>query len=59
MKVTCKKTGKDITTKVIKMIEKSLMNKGIKVISKSPYRDENGNFIDSKLKYKLNTIIVG
>ena len=49
MKVTCKKTGKDITSKVIKSIEKSLLSKGIKVISKSPYRDENGNFIDSKL----------
>ncbi len=49
MKVTCKKTGKDITSKVIKSIEKSLLSKGIKVTSKSPYRDENGNFIDSKL----------
>tara|TARA_Y100001973_G_C5200160_1_gene337050 strand:- start:913 stop:1053 length:141 start_codon:yes stop_codon:yes gene_type:complete len=45
MKVICKKTGKDVTSKVIKSIEKSLLNKGIKVISKSPYRDENGNFI--------------
>ena len=48
MKVTCKKTGKDITTKVIKMIEKSWKDKGIKVINKSPYRDENGNFINHK-----------
>ena len=47
MKVTCKKTGKDITSKVIQTIEKSLKEKGIKIISKSPYRDENGNFLNT------------
>jgi hypothetical protein len=45
MKVINKITGKDVTTKVIKLIEKSWKNEVIKVISKSPYRDENGNFI--------------
>ena len=45
MKITCKKTGKDMTSKVIQMIEKSWKDKGIKVIHKSPYRDKNGNFL--------------
>ena len=49
MKVTCKKTGKDMTSKAIEAIEKSLIKSGYKIISKSPYRDKNGNFIDSKL----------
>ena len=49
MKVTCKKTGKDMTSKVIKNLEKSLIKDGFKIVSKSPYRDKNGNFIDSKL----------
>ena len=49
MKVTCKKTGKDMTSKVIKNIEKSLIKDGFKIVSKSPYRDEKGNFINSKL----------
>ena len=48
MKITCKKTNKDMTSKFIKMIEKSWKDKGIKVISKSPYRDENGNFLNTK-----------
>ena len=34
MKVTCKKTGKDMTSKVINQIEKSWKDEGIKVISK-------------------------
>ena len=49
MKITCKKTGKDMTSKVINQIEKSWKDEGIKVISKSPYRNENGKI----LKYKL------
>ena len=48
MKLTCKKTGKDMTSKVINQVEKSWKDKGIKIISKSPYRDENGNFINHK-----------
>jgi hypothetical protein len=48
MRVICKKTGKDMTSKVIQMIEKSWKDKGIKVISKSPYRDKNGNFLNTK-----------
>ena len=48
MKVTCKKTGKDMTSKVIKNIEKSLIKDGFKTVSKSPYRDEYGNFINTK-----------
>ena len=32
MKITCKKTGKDMTSKVIQMIEKSWKDKGIKVV---------------------------
>mgnify|MGYP000185497518 FL=1 len=47
MKITCKKTGKDMTSKVINQIEKSWKDEGIKVISKSPYRDENGNFLNT------------
>ena len=35
--------------KVIKIIENSLAKSGFKIISKSPYRDKNGNFINSKL----------
>ena len=46
MKVVCKKTGKDVTTKVIKAIEKSLTKSGHKLINKSPYRDEDGNIIN-------------
>ena len=49
MKITCKKTGKDMTSKVIQMIEKSWKDKGIKVISKSPYRNENGKILEYKL----------
>ena len=48
MKVTCKKTGKDMTSKVIKALEKSLVNSGYTIISKSPYRDKDGNFLDCK-----------
>ena len=49
MKITCKKTGKDMTSKVINQIEKSWKNEGIKVISKSPYRDESGKMLEYKL----------
>lgn len=49
MKITCKKTNKDITSKVINQIENTWKNEGIKVISKSPYRDENGKFNDYKM----------
>ena len=44
MKVTCKKTGKDMTSKVINQIEKSLEKSGYKIISKSPYRNEKGEY---------------
>ena len=49
MKITCKKTGKDMTSKVINQIEKSWKNEGIKVISKSPYRNEGGKILEYKL----------
>ena len=49
MKITCKKTGKDMTSKVINQIEKSWKNEGIKVISKSPYRDESSKILEYKL----------
>ena len=49
MKITCKKTGKDMTSKVINQIEKSWKNEDIKVISKSPYRNENGKILEYKL----------
>ena len=49
MKITCKKTGKDMTSKVINQIEKSWKDEGIKVISKSPYRDECGKILEYKL----------
>ena len=32
MKVTCKKTGKDMTSKAIKLIEKSLIKDGYTII---------------------------
>ena len=48
MKVINKKTGKDVTSKVIKMLENSLIKDGFKIVSKSPYRDKNGNFINTK-----------
>ena len=50
MKVTCRKTGKDVTSKVIKIIEKSLEKSGFKIVSKSPYRDKNGKILDCKFK---------
>ena len=49
MKITCKKTGKDMTSKVINQIEKSWKDEGIKVISKSPYRDESGKILEYML----------
>ena len=49
MKITCKKTGKNMTSKVINQIEKSWKDEGIKVISKSPYRNENGKILEYKL----------
>ena len=49
MKITCKKTNKDITSKVINQIENTWKNEGVKVISKSPYRYENGKFNDYKM----------
>ena len=49
MKITCKKTGKDMTSKVVNQIEKSWKDEGIKVISKSPYRNENGKILEYKL----------
>ena len=59
MKITCKKTGKDMTSKVINQIEKSWKDEGIKVISKSPYRDENGNFLNTnKIRTLLDNITV-
>ena len=47
MKVVNKKTGKDVTSKVIKIIENSLTKSGFKIVSKSPYRDKNGNIINT------------
>ena len=47
MKIINKKTGNDVTSKVIKIIEKSLEKSGFKIVSKSPYLDENGNFLNT------------
>ena len=58
MKVTCKKTGKDVTSKVIKMLEKSI-TKGkftIKTVSSSdPHLNDNM----CKSFYKKNTNNIG
>ena len=58
MKVTCKKTGKDVTSKVIKMLEKSI-TKGkytIKTVSSS---DPELNDNMCKSFYKKNTNNIG
>ena len=47
MKVINKKTGKDVTSQVIKTLEKFLIKDGFKIVSKSPYRDKNGNIINT------------
>ena len=56
MKVTCKKTGKDMTSKVIKMLEKSI-TKGkytIKTVSSSdPHL--NDNMCESFYKQNTNS----
>jgi hypothetical protein len=49
MKVINKKTGKDVTSKVIKIIENSLTKNGFKIVSKSPYRNESGKILEYKL----------
>ena len=59
MKIINKKTGNDVTSKVIKIIEKSLEKSGFKIVSKSPYRDKNGNFLNTnKIRLVLDNINV-
>ena len=48
MKVTCKKTGKDMTGEVIKSIEKKWLSEGIKLYKVSFTRDENGKLVQHK-----------
>ena len=59
MKITCKKTGKDMTSKVIESIEKELISKGHKLFKVSYTRDENGKLIKHKtqIKYEQYWII--
>ena len=57
MKVTCKKTGKDMTSKVIKMLEKSI-TKG-KYTIKTVYSSDpelNDNMCESFYKQNRNSI---
>ena len=48
MKVVCKKTGKDVTGKVIKMIEKRMIKNGHRLFKISYTRDENGKLVQHK-----------
>ena len=54
MKVTCKKTGKDMTQNVITNIEKRLINDGHKLFKISYTRDENGKLIQHKTQIKYD-----
>ena len=48
MKVTCKKTGKNMTGKVIENIERKMISEGIKLFKVTFTRDENGNLVQHK-----------
>ena len=48
MKVTCKKTGKNMTGKVIENIERQVISEGIKLFKVTFTRDENGKLIQHK-----------
>ena len=48
MKVTCKKTGKNMTGKVIESIERQMISEGIKLFKVTFTRDENGNLVQHK-----------
>ena len=54
MKVTCKKTGKDMTSKVIESIEKELISKCHKLFKVSYTRDKNGKLIQHKIQIKYD-----
>ena len=54
MKITCKKTGKDMTSKVIESIEKRLISQGHKLFKISYTRDENGKLIQHKTQIKYD-----
>ena len=54
MKVTCKKTGKDMTLKVIESIEKRLISQGHKLYKVYYTRDENGKLIQHKTQIKYD-----
>ena len=54
MKVTCKKTGKNMTGKVIEMIERKMISEGIKLFKVSYTRDENGKLIQHKTQIKYD-----
>ena len=48
MKITNKKTGEDVTGKVITNIEKAWIKSGIKLYKVSYTRDENGKLVQHK-----------
>tara|TARA_R100001463_G_scaffold89534_1_gene144287 strand:- start:929 stop:1093 length:165 start_codon:yes stop_codon:yes gene_type:complete len=48
MKYVCKKTGKDMTGKVIADIEKRMIADGYKLFKVSYTRDENGKLVQHK-----------
>ena len=54
MKVTCKKTGKDMTLKIIESIEKRLISQGHKLYKVYYTRDENGKLIKHKIQTKYD-----
>ena len=54
MKVTCKKTGKNMTSKVIENIERKWISEGIKLFKISYTRDENGKLIQHKTQIKYD-----
>ena len=54
MKLTCKKTGKDMTSKVIENIEKRMIKNGHRLFKISYTRDENGKLIQHKTQIKYD-----
>ena len=53
MKVTCKKTGKDITRKIIINIEKDLITQGYKLFKVNVIKQSDGTYkkVKTKIKY--------
>ena len=54
MKVTCKKTGKNMTGKVIENIERKMISEGIKLFKVTFTRDEDGNLVQHKTQIKYD-----